>query len=67
VGKVSLIGAGMLNTPGYAAKMFKALAREGINIELISTSEIRITCILREDKVPDAVKVLHREFELASA
>jgi len=64
LGKISIIGIGMQNTPGYAAKMFRALYDAGINIELITTSEIRITCIIREDKAKDAVKALHRAFEL---
>ena len=64
LGKVSIIGIGMQNTPGYAAKMFRALYDAGINIELITTSEIRITCIIHEDKAKDAVKALHRAFEL---
>jgi len=64
LGKVSIIGIGMQNTPGYAAKMFRALSDAGINIELITTSEIRITCIIHEDKSKDAVKALHRAFEL---
>ena len=64
LGKVSIIGIGMQNTPGYAARMFRALYDAGINIELITTSEIRITCIIHEDKAKDAVKALHRAFEL---
>jgi aspartate kinase len=64
LGKVSIIGTGMQNTPGYAARMFSALSGQGINIQLISTSEIRITCIIDEAKVKDAVRVLHRAFEL---
>ena len=64
LGKISIIGTGMQNTPGYAAKMFDALSREGINILLITTSEIRITCIIDEARVEDALKVLHRAFEL---
>jgi aspartate kinase len=64
LGKVSIIGTGMQNAPGYAAKMFKALFEAGINIELITTSEIRITCIIHEDKVKDAVRALHKAFEL---
>jgi aspartate kinase len=64
LGKVSIIGTGMQNTPGYAARMFGALREKGINIELITTSEIRITCIIEEDRVKDAVRVLHRAFEL---
>jgi aspartate kinase len=64
LGKVSIVGTGMQNTPGYAARMFSALSREGINIQLISTSEIRITCIIEEAKVKDAVRALHKAFEL---
>lgn len=54
-GKVSVIGTGMQNAPGYAAKMFETLSKENINIQLITTSEIRITCIIEESKVKDAV------------
>ncbi len=64
LGKVSIIGTGMQNTPGYAARMFKVLSEQGINIQLISTSEIRITCIIEESKVKDATLALHRAFEL---
>jgi aspartate kinase len=62
--KVSIVGTGMQNTPGYAARMFRALHQHGINIQLITTSEIRITCIISEDKVKDAVRALHQGFEL---
>ncbi|MDD5038316.1 MAG: aspartate kinase [Dehalococcoidales bacterium] len=64
LGKVSIIGTGMQNTPGYAARMFGVLSERGINIQLITTSEIRITCIIDEAKVKDAVRALHRAFEL---
>jgi aspartate kinase len=64
LGKVSIVGTGMQNTPGYAARMFKALYEAGINIELITTSEIRITCIVNEARVTDAVKALHKAFQL---
>lgn len=64
LGKVSIVGTGMQNTPGFAARMFRALYDKGINIELITTSEIRITCIIDEEKVEDAVRVLHQAFEL---
>ena len=64
LGKVSIVGTGMQNTPGYAARMFGALCEQGINIQLITTSEIRITCIIDEARVEDAVRVLHRAFEL---
>ena len=64
LGKVSIIGTGMQNTPGFAARMFRALSEHGINIQLITTSEIRITCIIDEARVKDAVRALHRAFEL---
>ena len=64
LGKVSIIGTGMQNTPGYAARMFGALSQQGINIQLITTAEIRITCIIAEEKVKDALRALHRVFEL---
>jgi len=64
LGKVSIIGTGMQNVPGYAARMFRTLSDQKINIQLISTSEIRITCIIDESRVKDAVRALHRAFEL---
>ena len=64
LGKVSVIGTGMQNTPGYAARMFGTLSEQGINIQLIATSEIRITCIIDETMVEAAVRALHRAFEL---
>ena len=57
--KVSIIGAGMLGQPGVAAQMFDILSKEGINIEIISTSEISISCLVAEDRVKDAVRVIH--------
>jgi len=63
-GSVSIIGTGMQNAPGYAAKMFETLSAENINIQLITTSEIRITCIIEEAKVKEAVRALHKAFEL---
>ena len=57
--KVSIIGAGMLGQPGVAAQMFDILSQEGINIEIISTSEISISCLVAEDRVKDAVRVIH--------
>jgi aspartate kinase len=66
LGKVSIIGTGMQNSPGYAARMFKVLSDKGINIQLISTSEIRITCIIDGSKVKEAVLALHKAFELDS-
>lgn len=65
--KVSIVGTGMQNTPGYASRMFKTLADEGINIEMITTSEIRITCIIKEDRISQAVNSLHRAFGLGEA
>lgn len=65
--KVSIVGTGMQGAPGYAATMFRALYEQGINIQLITTSEIRITCIISEDRVKDAVKALHKAFELEKA
>lgn len=67
LGKVSVIGTGMQNTPGYAARMFRTLSEKKINIQLITTSEIRITCIIEESQVIDAVRALHRAFELDTA
>ena len=67
LGKVSIIGTGMQNTPGYAARMFRALSEKGINIQLITTSEIRITCIINDAQIKDAVRTLHRAFELEMA
>ena len=64
VAKVSIVGAGIQNAPGYAALMFGTLADAGINIEMISTSEIRITTIIAEDRVEDAVRALHAAFAL---
>ncbi len=63
--KVSIVGAGMTSASGYAGRMFGALYEAGINIELITTSEIRITCLIDEKKVPEAVRTLHKAFELA--
>jgi aspartate kinase len=62
--KISIVGTGMQNAPGYAARMFRTFYEHGINIQLITTSEIRITCIVSEDSVKDAVRALHRAFEL---
>jgi aspartate kinase len=67
LGKVSIVGVGIQTAHGYAAKMFRALFEAGINIELISTSEIRLTCIIAADQVPDAVRALHNAFELEHA
>jgi aspartate kinase len=66
IAKVSLIGAGMKSNPGVAAAMFDALADAGINIEIISTSSIRISCVIRAAEVEKAVRVIHDRFELAT-
>ena len=64
IAKLSVVGTGMLNTPGVAARMFRTLAEAGINIEMISTSEIRITCLVARDQVDRGVRILHQAFEL---
>ena len=64
VAKISLVGAGMKSHPTVAAEMFEALAEEGINIEMISTSAIRISCVLRAGDAPRAVQAVHRRFNL---
>jgi aspartate kinase len=65
MGKVSIVGAGMKTHPGVAAKVFTTLGAHGINIEMISTSPIRISCVVPGERVPDAVKALHSAFELS--
>ena len=64
LGEVSIIVTGMQNTPGFAARMFSTLSEKNINIQLITTSEIRITCIISADEVKEAVRALHRAFEI---
>jgi aspartate kinase len=64
IAKVSLVGAGMRTHPGISAKMFKTLADAGVNIDLISTSPIRISCVISADQVADAVRALHTAFGL---
>lgn len=64
VAKVSIVGAGMQSNPGVAASMFEALADEGINIQMISTSEIKVSCIIDADSVEKAVNALHAKFRL---
>ncbi len=64
VGKVSIVGAGLHNAPGYAARMFGTLADAGVNIEMISTSEVRITCMIAEADLESALTALHGAFEL---
>lgn len=65
--KVSVVGKGMINAPGYAARMFKALADANVNIEMITTSEIRITCIVKQQDLATAANALHAMFELGSS
>ena len=64
VAKVSIVGAGLHNAPGYAARMFGTLADAGVNIEMISTSEVRITCVIEEGRLAAALDALHGAFEL---
>ncbi|MDD2442943.1 MAG: aspartate kinase [Desulfotomaculaceae bacterium] len=64
VAKVSIVGAGMASNPGVAATMFEALYREGINLEMISTSEIKVSCIVKDEQAANAVRALHKVFEL---
>ena len=64
IGKVSLVGAGMRSHPGVAADMFEALAEAGVNIEIISTSSIRISCVVRAADLERAVQVVHERFRL---
>jgi aspartate kinase len=66
IGKVAIVGAGMRSHPGVAAEVFQTLAQEGINIEMISTSPIKISCVIRADAVPQAVQALHSTFGLGA-
>jgi aspartate kinase len=65
VAKISLVGAGMKSSPGVAAAMFEALAEAGVNIEMISTSTIRISCVVRSTDVATAVRAIHDRFHLS--
>ncbi|MGB8599987.1 MAG: ACT domain-containing protein, partial [Burkholderiales bacterium] len=67
IAKVSVVGVGMRSHVGVASKMFKALADEGINIQMISTSEIKISVVIDEKYLELAVRVLHKAFELEKA
>jgi aspartate kinase len=67
MGKVSVVGAGMKTHPGVAAKVFHTLGELGINIEMISTSPIKISCVIRADRLPDAVRALHEAFDLGES
>jgi aspartate kinase len=66
VGKVSVVGAGMRSHPGIAAQVFETLGRNGINIEMIATSPIKISCVIDADEVAAAVRALHEAFELGA-
>lgn len=66
VAKVSIVGAGMITTPGIAARMFTVLGEAGINIQMITTSDIKVSCLIAEDKADQVVKILHDCFELES-
>ena len=64
LGKVSLVGAGMRSHPGVGATMFRTLAVLGINLEMISTSPIKISCVIGRTEIPNAVRARHRAFAL---
>jgi aspartate kinase len=64
IAKVSIVGAGMVGQPGVAAKMFEALSQEEINIQMITTSEIKISCVVAENQGVTALKAIHAAFEL---
>jgi aspartate kinase len=64
IAKVSIVGAGMIDTPGVAAKMFNSLATAGINIEMIATSEIKISCVVAQEQGIAALQTIHRAFGL---
>jgi aspartate kinase len=66
MGKVSVVGAGMKTHPGVAATVFETLGTERINIEMISTSPIKISCVIRAEEVPQAVRALHTAFDLGA-
>ena len=65
IARISLVGAGMKTHPGVAATMFETLADHGVNIEMISTSSIRISCVVRAAMVEEGVRALHNVFELS--
>ena len=64
--KISIVGTGMQDAPGYATQMFKSLSDANINIEMITTSEIRITCIIKQENTKQAARILHSSFDLDS-
>ena len=62
VARISIVGSRLASTPGLAARMFAALAREGINIDCISSSEMKVACVISGDRLDDATRAVHREF-----
>ena len=66
VAKVSIVGSGMVNHAGIAAKMFQALADGQINIQMIATSEIKVSCVLSRSQAQQAVRLVHNAFHLAA-
>jgi aspartate kinase len=66
IAKVSLVGAGMVGNPGVAAKMFSSLSEEKINIQMITTSEIKISCVVSKSQGKTALQVIHRVFNLGN-
>ena len=67
IAKISIVGAGMIGRPGIAARMFKTLANLGINIKMISTSEVKISCLIDQNKTQEALEALHSVFGLDSS
>lgn len=65
--KVSIVGAGMVSNPGVAARMFEVIAQQGINIKMVSTSEIKVSCVMDDGKLQDVVRALHTAFDLDTA
>ena len=67
VAKISIVGAGIASTPGVATKMFQAFCEQDINIQAISTSELKISCIISRDRIDDAMRAVHEKFKLSKA
>ena len=67
VSKVSIVGVGMITTPGVTFRMFQALAKKKINIEVISTSEIKISVLINKKNLKKSVEILHQEFKLSNS
>ncbi len=65
--KVSIVGAGMVSHPGVAAKMFQVISSEGVSIKMVSTSEIKVSCVIDGDKLHDVIKALHTAYDLDTA